>query len=185
MIFNSKIGGENLDAVEAEQSTLITSIKTALNNAAIKLWRGQLYDPGNEYEPATGGWTTTGIKSASTSSVAAGSLAVVREDSSISVEASSFAGVFHTANKIDVSNYNTLTFEGTFTRGGSVSHNLMGACWSNFGSFYSNENVLVSTKLTNTPASVITVDVSDVNEPCYIGLGMVSSSAVITKVYLS
>lgn len=156
------------------------------NKAWTKLWFGQLYTPGDEWSAVTGGWTSVGKKSFSSSSASAKAPTITREPSSIKAETTG-AGVFYVTNKIDITEFDTLTFRGEFKRGGSSGRNLMAACWKDFGTYYDDGSgaPAASTGLSSTTGTELTVDISKLTGEHIIGLGLTDSKAVVTEVILS
>ena len=148
------------------------------------LWYGKLYSPGNEWENVTGGWKATAKKSDSDSGVSAKAPTITRnDDGTIKAALSSGGGIFHTTNMIDLTDYKTLIFEGTFTRGGSVDYNLLAGVWKSFGSYY-NDSAAASTALSGTSATSRSVNISSLTGKYYVGIGLTNSTAVITNCYL-
>lgn len=148
-------------------------------------WNGELYEEGNEFEYVTGGWTGTAKKSSSTSSVGAAVPTITRNDVSISVKATNNGGgIFHTANKIDLSKFSRITFNGSFSRSGSTN-NLVFACWPNLNAAYYTTGY---GSLIGSPSAATTIelDISTVNEAQYVGIGIVGdSNAVIESILLT
>ena len=164
------------------------------------LWSGQLIYPSasaghvinyidTEYTDYTGGYTTKAIKGGDNSTASA-KAPTVSEDGqgrpvvdTTAATGSNGGGMYYTANKIDLTPYKTIVFEGEFTRGGTVARNLTVGAWSQIGTYY-EKNLLAYTMMNTTSGTKIEVDVSDVNAPAYIGLGMTLSKAIIDRAYL-
>ena len=156
------------------------------NDEWTDMWFGQLYTPGNEWTEVTGGWASVGKKSYSGSGAKAKAPTITRTVSAITAEVSG-AGVFYPVNKIDLTDFDTLTFRGEFTRGGSAGRNLMAACWKNFGTYY-DEGAgapVANADLPESTGTEITVDISALTGEHIVGLGMTDSKAVVTEVILS
>ena len=156
------------------------------NKAWRSLWFGQLYTPGYEWSSVTGGWTSIGKRSYAGSGANAKAPTITRNENSIVAEVSG-AGVFYPANKIDITEFDTLTFRGEFKRGGSAGRNLMAACWKDFGTYY-DEGAgapVAYTDLTESTGTEITVDISALTGEHIVGLGMTDSKATVTEVILS
>ena len=156
------------------------------NKVWTTLWFGQLYTPGDEWSAVTGGWTSVAKKSFSSSSASAKAPTITRNEASIVAETSG-AGVFHAVNKIDLTEFDTLTFRGTFKRGGSSARNLMAACWTDFGTYYDDGTgaPAASTGLSSTTGTELTVDISELSGEHIVGLGLTDSTATVTEVILS
>lgn len=168
------------------------------------LWSSQLITQGEErintHDEFLGGWTTLGKKAASGSTAKAYEPIVTRslgqsmEDGSVVLEPSLIvstgtstdeggAGMFYTTNAIDLTPYKTIVFEGTFTRNGTVQRNFALCAWKSIGTYYTS-NLAAYKYLPSTSGTRIELDVSGLNEPCYIGLGLTISEAKIIKAYL-
>lgn len=156
------------------------------NKAWTTLWFGQLYTPGDEWSAVTGGWTSVAKKSFSSSSASAKAPTITRNKASIVAETTG-AGVFHAVNKINLTEFDTLTFRGEFKRGGSSGRNLMAACWKDFGTYYDDGSgaPAASTGLSSTTGTELTVDISKLTGEHIIGLGLTDSKATVTEVILS
>jgi hypothetical protein len=156
------------------------------NKSWTPLWFGQLYTPGDEWSAVTGGWTSVAKKSFSSSSASAKAPTITRNEASIVAETTG-AGVFHAVNKINLTEFDTLTFRGEFKRGGSSGRNLMAACWKDFGTYYDDGSgaPAASTGLSSTKGTELTVDISKLTGEHIIGLGLTDSKATVTEVILS
>lgn len=150
-------------------------------------WFTYLYDHGNECTHLTGGWTSTAIKSSQHTTVSAKAPTITRNADSIKAAVSSGGGVFHCSEKIDLTDFNTLTVRGTFTRTGEQSRNLMVGCWKQFGTYYDDGNGVADAyaKLEGTSGTELVVDVSTLSGFYIVGLGITSSTAVVTEVILT
>ena len=158
--------------------------KTYKNGAWVDWWNGELYSPGNEWVDITGGWVGTAIQSFSGTSTPEKIPTITRNNGNIEVTNIGGSGVFHTANKIDLTDYDTITFYGNFYRGGSSNYNLTFGCWSEL-SVYFSKNLAASSTPSGTNTKV-TLDVSNVSGEYYIGIGLVdSSTATINSVVMS
>lgn len=164
------------------------------------LWSGQLIYPGateghvkgytdTEYTDCTGGYITKAIRGGDNSSTAAKAPAVSTDGQgrpvadTTAATGSNGGGMYYTAKQIDLTPYKTIVFEGEFTRGGTVSRNFTAGAWSKIGTYYEN-NLLAYTMMSTASSTKIEVDVSGVNAPAYIGLGLTVSKAIIDRAYL-
>lgn len=156
------------------------------NKAWTPLWFGQLYTPGDEWTAVTGGWTSVAMKSFKNSGASAKAPTITRGTSSIKAQTSG-GGVFHTVNKIDVTEFDSLTFRGEFARGGSSGRNLLAACWENFGSYYDEGDgaSAASAGLSGSAGKELTVDVSGLSGEYFLGLGLTESTAIVEEIILS
>ena len=84
------------------------SITTDGQNVSVELayWNGELYDADNRYKSVTGGWTTDETTEIPT-------IEYSETTMTISAVASGYNKKVRTVNAIDVSDWDTLTFEGT------------------------------------------------------------------------
>lgn len=164
------------------------------------LWSGQLIYPGatqghtmnyvdTEYTDYTGGYITKAIKSNESSGTSAKAPAVSVDSQgrpiadTSTATGSNGAGMYYTAEQIDLTPYKTIVFEGEFTRGGSAPRNFALGAWSKIGTYYESNQLAYAT-MSATSGTKIEVDVSGVNAPAYIGLGLTLSKAVISRAYL-
>lgn len=157
------------------------------SGAWVGLWNGVLYTPGNEWAHITGGFVGYAVKSTSSSSVSAVVPEITRGESSLIVTNTNGGGVVCTANKIYISDYDTIHFVGNFTRGGSSSKNLIVGLWYDpDDSYYMDSSELVTyTAMEDTHATEILLDLSGRGGSFYIGIGLTSSSAEITNIYMT
>lgn len=170
------------------------------NDAWHFLWSGQLIYPGataghvanyvdTEYTEYTGGFITKAIQGGSNASASAKeplvSVDVQGRPIADTTEATGSygAGMYYTANQIDLTPYKTIVFEGEFTRGGTAARNFTVGAWSTIGTYY-EKNLLAYTMMGATSGTKIEVDVSSINALAYIGLGLTYSKAVISRAYL-
>jgi hypothetical protein len=160
--------------------------KSCQGGVWVDWWIGQLYEPGNEYEHITGGWTGTGKKSASSSSMSAKAPIIERHTDGLYITSqSSGSGMVHAAQKINVGDFNTVTFTGEFYRGGTATNNLILGAWGDLGGTYYTSTCSARTDVPSQTGSV-TLDISGLHGKFYIGLAMVSPSRVtLTDVILS
>jgi len=157
---------------------------TYLGGKWVDWWNGQLYTPGNEWSAVTGGWVTKALKASSASSVSATAPTVTKGSSDI-YAANTGGGILYCANKIDLSRFSTITFKGSFTRGGSQGINCAAFCWTALGSYYAYENVAASVGLSAASGTELVLDVSGVSGSHYVGLGLTNSSARITEILMT
>ena len=150
-------------------------------------WLTYLYKPGDECKHLTGGWTATALKSSQHTTVSAKAPTITRNGDSIKATVSSGGGVFHCSEKIDLTDFNTLTVRGTFTRTGEQSRNLMVGCWKQFSTYYDDGNGVADAyaKLEGTSGTELVVDISALSGLYIVGLGITSSTAVVTEAILT
>lgn len=143
-----------------------------------------LYLPGDVCESVTGGYAAEGLSetgSASSASVPAvtygdESMVILPGKGSLSSTAVTYkGGIVRTANKIDLSGFSTLNFEGSVEGIGTGTGKL--SIWSEIGSAQ-NVNRVKYASLTNG-ADGIALDVSDLDGSYYIGFGFDSANVQI------
>lgn len=155
-----------------------------------KIWSGRLYHEGSEYEVYTGGWTTHDRTAREGATAQPKHPIIVRNEDNIeaitlNTSEASGGGMFCTAERIDLTPYSTLVFEGTFSSpyGESYSTNFVAGAWSVIPDYYLN-NRLAYYELNAKTTTKITVDVTNVNTSAYIGFGIAYSQATLTRCYL-
>jgi len=151
---------------------------------------GRLYDAGNEYETYTGGFTVRAAKVYSGASASAVVPEVRRGETSLFASTSSNdssvngSGMIYTTNKIDLTPYKTLVFEGTFTSYyPNYPRNFSAVAWSEPGT-YIESNRLAYTTVEQKTSTTVTVDVESINGSAHIGLGIAYSTIEMTRCYL-
>ena len=169
--------------------------KSYQSNTWVDWWKGELYTAGNEWSGITGGWYGKAWKFSS-AVAAAETINIDREDSYIKMYYDSSktrrSGVLVTTNKIDLTDYNTLTFNGFISQNGSSTSNKA------YGAVYIFENldgtdynsasnrVAKSADLGNAgKATDITLDVSGLSGSYYIGVGLYTFDAAAAFVQMN
>lgn len=129
----------------------------------VSWWDGELYTPGNTYD----GWMEVEMALNATNPTK-GTLAVTNGESSMKVTQNTASGgkAYVYRKKIDLTKYNTLEFVGTLyglsgLTGAAASINV----WRDLGVFQS-DGLLASAHYTAPDKNI---DVSAINEECYIG----------------
>ena len=132
-----------------------------------------LYNLGDTCDAVTGGWVSNAkALDSSSTGAAAPSITYGADSMTISTTGTNYtAGVARPANKIDVTNFNTIYFKG-------AANATTGRCkicvWSDFGA-YQTDNLAASVDLqTKTEAQI---DVSGLTGKYYIGFGMSRGSS--------
>lgn len=155
-----------------------------LNGEWHTFWNGTLVEPGDRYEWLTGGFATIGAKSTSSAGVSATALTVTEEadgrlKATSSLSGSGTGGMLYTANKIDLTGYTTITFTGTFKRGGSVNRNFNAAVWSDVyeGMCYQDDAAAYYAP-TSTSFSTVTLPI-DLEGSYHVGFGLSAGSSVV------
>jgi hypothetical protein len=137
--------------------------KSWQNGAWVDWWNGELYTPGNTYD----GWMEVEMALNATNPQK-GALTVTEGESSMKVTQNTANGgkAYVYSKKIDLTKYNTLEFVGTLyglsgLTGAAASINV----WRDLGVFQS-DGLLASAHYTAPDKNI---DVSAINEECYIG----------------
>lgn len=178
-------------------------IKTSTDWVPIETWAyqnkewkmissGIVYYEGKEYEVYTGSWTTFDRTSKSGDTAQPKHPIVIRNEDNIeaiTLETSdaSGSGMFCTAEKIDLTPYSTIVFEGTFLNpyGDSYPLNFVAGAWSKIPDLYYNQDRLAYYEMNATSKTKITVDITDINTSAYIGFGIKFSKVILTRCYLT
>ena len=152
------------------------------------LWSGQLIDGAtqNLYDDYTA-WGTKGILAVSGSGADKSAPVITFENEMVvadtDTKSGDTSGIYYTTQKIDLTPYKTIVFEGNFKRGGTVERNFMLGVWTSIGTYYTS-NLAAYKYMPSTTGTVIKLDISSINQSCHIGLGLVNSLAKISKAYL-
>lgn len=156
------------------------------------IWSGRVYYEGKEYEVYTGGWTTFDRTARAGATAKPKHPIVVRNEDNIeaitlNTSDASGAGMFCTAEKIDLTPYSTIVFEGTFSSpyGDDYPLNFVAGAWSKIPDLYYNQDRLAYYEMNATSKTKITVDITDINTSAYIGFGIAFSKAILTHCYLT
>lgn len=93
-------------------------------------------------------------------------------------------GIAYISEKIDLSDFKELTFNGVIGNDGEIASNAKLAIWSEFGT-YINDNIVAS--ITAEVDGTATLDVSALNDSYYIGFGLhhTTAKAVVNYIKLS
>lgn len=135
-----------------------------LNGAWVDLFDGFLYSPGNEYTAITGGWVLQEKQGTGYANLA--TLNKTADGLKISIPANS-SGITRCANKIDLTNFNTLSF----TVSGTITHQFTIHVLSGLTIGQWNPDVSVQVAWQNfTSAGTITLDISTLSGEYYVAL---------------
>jgi len=140
-----------------------------------------LYTSGDTCDDVTGGYSAEAMSAASSSSeklapsVTYGESSMVIMPSKASSSTNYRGGIVRTNNKVDLSRFDVLTFEGTVEGIGTGTGKL--CIWSEMGTVQANNRVKYA-DLANGSAPV-TIDVSDLDGSYYIGFGFDSRNVQI------
>lgn len=141
-----------------------------------------LYNTGNEFTDLTGGLKAYAIAYASSGSYSENMAPIItRNTSSITIKHNSSytdkSGIVRFENKIDLSNYRTLKFDGTLS-GGRASIYI----WSSIGSYYGQNYVAYK---AGSASGEISVDIPAGVGECYIGFGIDHTQTItLNKLWL-
>lgn len=146
-----------------------------------------LYRDGNEYESITGRW---GCASVPFSGSVGYSATTNRGEDSLEVNItkdrvgtdSTIGTSLHCRNKIDLTNYKTLTFKGLFEYENANS-NAYYCCWTDLSDTY-QKNIAVSAIYTENNTADVVLDVSALEGEHEIGIGIRSCRLRLDECYL-
>lgn len=153
-----------------------------------EFWSGELYNNGNLYTSITGGLSKIGLRRNSSYGTASEpNVAYNTTNLHITPTAAGYGGVAYFTNKIDLSNYNTLYFEGA-TCGEVASDTIIGI-WSAFGT-YPTDYLSAQANGTNTATHTKTIDITSLSGSYYIGFWVFSTAntnayITVNKVWLA
>lgn len=135
---------------------------------------GVLYEAGNQNTALTGGWTNTPTGLGSDSNVK-GTGGITEGADTITFQNTKTGGViYHTANKVDLTDFSTVTFDGVMTRN-STGNVLYFSVWTDLGTYFTTNRV-ANLKLESNKDGEVTLDISEVTGECYVGFGLYSNS---------
>lgn len=140
--------------------------KSYQNGAWADWWNGEIYTTDNEYENITGGWTDT----------------IIGWDSSYSKN----GNIRHTQNKLDLTNYDSIEFDGLLTTTSNADYSYVGV-WSELGTYHTQNRVA---KVNNSGYDGVTsLDISSLSGPYYVGVftfngGSIYGTATIRSIRL-
>lgn len=145
----------------------------------VDFWNNVLYESGNEYEFVTGGWIGTPKKYDSGSNAVEAK--ITRGSTTITMKSNGDGGcLVHTANKIDLTNYSKLVFDGKVSKASSYASLANMRVWSNFGT-YQTSNAAATASLQYHSDGEVTLDVSKLTGSYYIGFGLHASGTVVMR----
>lgn len=149
---------------------------------------GQIYNSGNEYVEYTGGFITRQISSRDGASATTVLPQVTRNANNIIADTTpagaNGVGMFCTANKIDLTPYKSIVFEGEFISNyTNYANNFVVGAWPIIPTYYTIER-MAYIEMTTSPNTQLVVDVSDINADAYIGFGIAYSKVTLTHCYL-
>lgn len=142
------------------------------------LRREILYEPGNENNPVTGGWTYTSKGYSSDASIA-GTPTITRGDTMLTAQMPNVSGaIIHPANKIDLTEYSTIVFDGIITGATAYASLCNLRVWSEFGA-YSSDGYSASVTIQRNVDGEVSLDVSELSGKFYIGFSLWTASPKI------
>ena len=172
----AEIGSHKVYCVVTTRAGSVTS-RTAILNATILY----LYRTGDECLTATGGWKGTGCAFDSSIYTVAAAPKITRGSTSMTIEANQSkdhsSGICHTTNKINLSGYSNLYFDGIFSDTASNKSHVYIGIWSDIGTIQSSNRVAYVQGLAD---KVHTIDVSNLNGSYYIGIFVFRDVAIAT-----
>ena len=149
--------------------------------ATLKATTMYLYKAGDECTSITGGWKGTGVAFDSSIYTVKATPKITRGTSSMTIEANASkdhsSGICHTTNKINLSGYSTLYFDGTLSDTASNKSHVYVGIWSAIGATQTANRVAYVQGLAN---KTFTIDVSNLNGSYYIGVFVFRDVAIAT-----
>lgn len=140
--------------------------------------RDILYEAGNENNPVTGGWTYTSKGYASDANIA-GTPTITRGDTMLTAQMPNGSGaIIHPANKIDLTEYSTIVFDGIITGATQYASLCNLRVWSEFGK-YSSVGYSASVTIQENVDGEVSLDVSELSGKFYIGFALWTASPKI------
>ena len=140
-----------------------------------------LYKSGDERTSVTGGWKGTGVAFDSSIYTVKATPKITKGTSSMTIEANQSkdhsSGICHTTNKISLSGYSKLYFDGAFTDTGNNKSHVYVGIWSAIGSTQSSNRVAYVQGLSD---KTFTIDVSSLTGSYYIGIFVFRDISVAT-----
>lgn len=171
----------------------IRTVYIRLDGEWVEWWNGQLYITGDEWKRVTKNWNSLALVPSSGASNTTVMMLYkestylwsdVRENTGSGAKARSTT--VYCVNKIDLTKFSKLTFEGKFIRAGTTANGIVAACWENLMDCnYYTQNMAAYTKQTTASETLIEVDVSEVEGEHQVGIGLYNSRAEIEKCYLT
>lgn len=128
-------------------------------------WNGELFVMGDEFTGATGGWIAMTDTVYTSSDIPMAPVVTTNSDNSVSLtNVNNSCGVFRPKNKIDLTRYSRLYFDGLIQHNDG-DFNLLGI-WTDFGTAYTDNLVA---RLDRSADSVRYIDVSGITGFHYLG----------------
>ena len=131
-----------------------------------------LFNLGDEFTDVTGGWMTEAVRLQSGGQQAEAPVVTKQSNGGVKLHMDYGSGIYRAKNKIDLTDVNTLTFNGEINER-TGNDNWMGMyVWSAIGSYYvDNVSASVTVKGTKRTGD-ITLDVSKLSGSFYVGFGL-------------
>ena len=153
--------------------------KSYQNGAWVDWWSGVLYENGDEYENITGGWIGTPKKYDSGCNAVEAN--ITRGTTTITMKPNGDGScIVHTANKIDLTNYSKLVFDGKVSGASSYASLANMRVWSDFGT-YQTSKAAATASLQYHSDGVVTLDISKLTGSYYVGFGLHASGTVVMR----
>ena len=153
--------------------------KTYQGNAWIEWWDGYLYKSGDEYTVITGGWIGEG-KGYDSYATASYTPKITRGDTLTIKPGGDGGSIVRTANKIDLTNYSKLIFDGTASGGSGYDSHYNIRIWHTIGS-YSTSNVVATGALRYHSDGQVEINISSITGEHYIGFGIWAAGTVVMR----
>lgn len=167
--------------------------KSYKNGAWSDWWNGELYMSGTWYTEATGNWVSVG-KAAGSDSYSGKAPDVQNNADSFKLhyaDGNEGSGMYYLGNKIDLTNYTTLRFEGELNPYEGVENRARLQIWSDIGQYTMTNVVAYLAKSGLSSSGTGAIDISALNGAYYIGFNLYSRSfsaettIICKKLYLT
>ena len=142
-------------------------------------WNGELYISGDEFTEKTGGWIARGLPFAS--GYPAGTPSLQKEADRMVFNTTAGGSVLYTENRIDLTGYSRLIFEGRLLNNEGNDNWQVFRIWSAFGG-NAEENIVRQAKGRN--ATSLTIDIGDLNGTYIVGISNYTGQIIVEKLYM-
>lgn len=168
-------------------SIWVSKKATTYQNGEWKEWAVYLFNAGDECVDVTGGWVAKAVPSGSN---AAGDFAseeptMVTKDGTLTITVKSTSGIVHTANKVDLTPYRSLKFDGTIkgrtdTETSAIAYTGV-YVWTSVEKYWPTTHVAASLTAgaKETLEGEQVLDISALSGEYYVGFGVINSTSGI------
>lgn len=182
-LFNVTVGEWTVSCTDGSQMVSKSFAITAAGQAELVTlsYLPYLYINGNECTDLTGGWVSEakGINSGGPSGLAP---TVVRGNTmEISLNGPAVGGIVRTNNKIDLTKYSSIKFNGEMVNPTDNYNGWLQICvWSNIGTYYMDNIVANYIVFRHTTINSAAIDISSLSGSYYVGFGLFSAGQTMS-----